>query len=278
MDIDARTQPVEPIAAVGGAASDGAASDRAASNRAAPCFILTGMHRSGTSLLGRFLQKSGVDVGDELLGPHPSNPHGHYEDVQVLEFHRRVLKRQFAGEEQWIWSAPTTTDDDRRAAAELVAARRQKGRPWGFKEPRTCLFLDFWRELVPEARFLFVFREPSAVVDSAARRRGLEPGERIWNERFLRAWIYYNQCILRFYKQHRQQCVLFSLNRAVSDASGLVKLLSKRFGYAFAVEPFAASLDAELLSRSPTSRRDTSLNGRMRAAWLHARLNAASDL
>jgi hypothetical protein len=43
-------------------------------------------------MLTRMLHKAGLFVGDRLLGAVPSNPHGHYEDEEVLRFHDRVLE------------------------------------------------------------------------------------------------------------------------------------------------------------------------------------------
>ena len=37
---------------------------------------------------------------------------------------------------------------------------------WGWKDPRTCLFLDYYRALDSGVNFLIVFREPEVVVAS----------------------------------------------------------------------------------------------------------------
>ena len=37
--------------------------------------IITGMHRSGTSLAASLLQSMGVDIGDELVGAMRGNSH-----------------------------------------------------------------------------------------------------------------------------------------------------------------------------------------------------------
>ncbi|MDP4350266.1 hypothetical protein QSG17_25820, partial [Escherichia coli] len=58
----------------------------------------------------------------------------------------------------------------RREAAALIAVRAGRGSGWGWKDPRTTLFLDFWSEFLPDARYLLVFRRPWEVVDSLFRR------------------------------------------------------------------------------------------------------------
>ena len=133
-----------------------------------PVLVIGGMHRSGTSLVAAVCQSAGLDVGAELLPGHASNPLGHFEDLDFYRFHEAALTaagRVPAG--YGISDAPVVVDASARGRAEaLVAARRAGGRPWGWKDPRTVLFLDFWLEMLPEARFLFVFRDPAEVADS----------------------------------------------------------------------------------------------------------------
>lgn len=62
---------------------------------------------------------------------------------------------------------PVTFEEEAR---ELLAVRVRSGVAWGWKEPRTTLFLDFWQERLPDARHLFVFQRPWEVVDSLFRR------------------------------------------------------------------------------------------------------------
>jgi O-antigen biosynthesis protein len=80
--------------------------------------------------------------------------------------------------------------------SKLVEAKRSLLRPWGWKDPRSVLLLNFWAELVPDARYLFVFRPPWDVVDSLYRR-----GDRVFslNPRFaLTMWMHYNARIRDF--------------------------------------------------------------------------------
>jgi len=60
--------------------------------RNSPVIIITGMHRSGTSLTAAFLQKIGLDLGDNLLKGNYWNPKGYFEDIDFVEFQRTVLQ------------------------------------------------------------------------------------------------------------------------------------------------------------------------------------------
>src|SRR5262245_15813329 len=72
-----------------------------------PIVVVLGMHRSGTSLCSHILRALGVDMADRIPGPrttsaapHPSNPRGHWERWEIVEFHDRILSlfnRDYSG-------------------------------------------------------------------------------------------------------------------------------------------------------------------------------------
>jgi hypothetical protein len=108
--------------------------------------LILGMHRSGTSLLANYLARGGLHVGTDLLGMDWSNPAGHFENRAFLKFHNDVLK---AHNLDFKVSAPVDwklTSEHDNAARQLVRIHGSKI-PWGWKDPRTCLFLDFWRKV-----------------------------------------------------------------------------------------------------------------------------------
>src|SRR5262245_22664319 len=136
-----------------------------------PCCIITGHHRSGTSLIAALLQSAGLDIGQNLLGPGDGNERGHFEDLDVFEFHRRVLAAQGLDTSGYVRQPRVDVPEPCRAAAQtLIRARIDRQRAWGWKEPRTVLFLDFWKEIIPNACFLLLFRRPWEVIDSLFRR------------------------------------------------------------------------------------------------------------
>jgi hypothetical protein len=73
------------------------------------------------------------------------------------------------------------------------------------------LFLDFWADLLPQSKFLFVFRAPWLVVDSLYRR-----GDEVFEadpKLAIKAWVFYNQAILDFVEARgdewaRQHCLM----------------------------------------------------------------------
>jgi len=134
--------------------------------------ILIGMHRSGSSLLGRLIGGFGLfsgalkDQNDEALF--------------FLESNKRLMARYGAR-----WDAPTPVAERLRepatlqAAVDYAAARvggvaaalflgptgylrcwdiRKLERPWGWKDPRNTFTLPVWLRIFPHAKVLFLER------------------------------------------------------------------------------------------------------------------------
>ncbi len=195
----------------------------------AASLVITGMHRSGTSLVASAVQRAGVDIGSELNPGTRGNPRGHFEDVEFLHFHEHFMERRsvpvFSPEMDW---RPRATPEEAAEARELVA--RQAGKPlWGFKDPRTSLFLDFWDPLLPAPLYVFLFRHPAEVVLSLLRR-GLDPDvlRDPWNA--VRAWIVYNSRLLEFRRSHPDRCLLWPLSGVAGDLEAAVSVLAERLG------------------------------------------------
>jgi len=169
---------------------------------------IVGMHRSGTSMIARLLNICGLDLGpaDRLLKADKANPLGHFEHRGFLDIDRKLLKHFHA-----TWSDPPDHPPNweldpslaslLRQARALAAGFPQK-RTWGWKEPRACLFLPFWRQAVPNMNFLICLRNPLEVARSLQARNRLSVEHGAW------LWYLYTLSSLR----DTQQCPrLFSI-------------------------------------------------------------------
>lgn len=194
-----------------------------------PVLVIGGMHRSGTSLTASLLQGAGLCIGARLMGPYQGNEKGHFEDLDFFEFHKRALTAAGEHEDGFVTAGrPQVAADLVPEAVALVADRRSRGRPWGWKDPRTTHFLDFWQELVPEARFLFVFRSPWEVVDSLIRR-----GDRPAQEDpslAIRSWLQANERILDFVRRHPDACLVREVGQVAADPAAVCAALRDRLG------------------------------------------------
>jgi len=189
--------------------------------------IMTGMHRSGTSLTASLLQSAGIQIGDRLMGQNKGNDQGHFEDLDFVEFHQDVLQSQGISAAGWTSNSSIQVQQQYLASAHNLILARQDQLIWGWKDPRTTLFLKFWHQLIPTAKFVFVFRSPWEVVDSLFRR-----GDVIFdtNPNFaLQQWCQYNQAILDFQQQYSDQCVLLEVESIIQNQETVVNLLKQKF-------------------------------------------------
>jgi glycosyltransferase involved in cell wall biosynthesis len=200
--------------------------------------VITGMHRSGTSLAASFLGALGVHLGDRLLAADRLNPRGYFEDADFVELQWKMLEEATpagdGGHRDWGWTESERLDRGRfaahaEAARALVAARAGRPGLWGWKDPRTTVLLDFWDEILGgRALYVLLYRFPWEVADSIQRMGG---GEFLDNPEYaFRIWAFYNRQLLDFHRRHADRSVLVSANALPRDPGRFVELLRGKLG------------------------------------------------
>ena len=186
--------------------------------------IISGMHRSGTSLIASVLAHAGLHIGDELMPSHPDNPNGYFEDLGFVELHEAMLhsRDRTVLVDRTFVAHPTHRELN---WARRLVLERSHHELWGWKDPRTCLFLNMWRRILPDACYLFVYRNPLDVLFSLMRR----------NEPFmaglieaLEAWYTYNQRILAFFATRPARCVLGHIDGILASPDKLATTIRRR--------------------------------------------------
>ena len=189
--------------------------------------ILTGMHRSGTSLTASLLQSAGLDIGERLMGDDLGNVKGHFENLDFVEFHQDLLDFHQLTQAGWTLKNDISVPPEYIEKAKKLIEKNQSKTFWGWKNPRTTLFLDFWAELAPEANFLFVYRSPIEVIDSIYRR-----GDEIFYENptlVVELWMHYNKNILNFYSKYPHRCLIINVYTLTKNPGILLKSLEQKF-------------------------------------------------
>lgn len=188
--------------------------------------IMTGMHRSGTSLTASLLQNSGVFIGERLMDGGTGNIKGHFEDWDFVDLHRESLTAASVNREGWTTQKNFTLSGEYLERAKTLIAARSQYPIWGWKDPRTTLFLDCWQDLIPEAKFVFVYRSPWDVVDSLFRRGDfifkIEP------EIAILSWISYNQKILNFCRQTSRPWILLKIEDMINDSPAAIAFINQQ--------------------------------------------------
>jgi Sulfotransferase family len=202
--------------------------------------IITGMHRSGTSLVSSLLQHAGVHIGERLIAANSANPRGYFEDVDFYEYQESLLHARgqtYLHVDSDFAFEPT--EPERERALKLITKRSH--RPvWGWKDPRTSLFLHFWKALIPEARFLFVYRHPIEVLLSLLRRGEFDSHPALLAG--VNAWHTYNAKLQSFFDQQPGRCVLVHIDGVVKHSEQFAHVLREKL-------QLNATLNAESLAQ-----------------------------
>ena len=252
--------------------------------------IVAGMHRSGTSLVASVMQAAGVDLGETLLGATASNPRGHFEDLELIEWHDSVFE-----DHGMTWydagvGVDLTVSTERRSQADRILTGKAVPGAWGWKDPRTSLFLDFWSGLLPQAQFVFVFRDPGLVLESFRRRQDPELFHRFrgtWalkrlgfdpfrGSKALDLWMRYNQSIADFMTSHPERSRIVEVDRITERMPGMIRDLRGRVDAALNDVDVDALRDRTILHDQPAMH-DLPRQGRDRANGLLSRLRDLAD-
>jgi len=164
---------------------------------------ITGMHRSGTSMVARLLHTCGMFLGpeDELNQPVRDNPEGYWENLAFVRLNEEIMA-QFGGRWDDPPSFPTGWEFGPEANSFLERAESLVGQfrrdNWGWKDPRNSLTLPFWRRLIPDLKVVVCVRNPLEVARSLFRRSdSMIPSES-------QLWLtYYRQLLSATLPTHR---------------------------------------------------------------------------
>lgn len=203
--------------------------------RTMPALFIAGMHRSGTSLTTALCQSAGLFIGARLMVGSAGNERGHFEDLDIVGVHQRSLVANglLSTGFDVPRARPFVPEAELDAVRLLVAERRGLGQAWGWKDPRGVLFLPFWADAVPEARFLLVFRRPWEVIDSLFRRNAeVDQVLRTDVMRSLRLWCHYNSLIRDFARSHADRVLVREIGQIVAAPDALIEDLKSRLGVA----------------------------------------------
>jgi hypothetical protein len=168
---------------------------------------ITGMHRSGTSLVANLLRLCGLYLGAEhdLVPASYDNQGGYWENRKFLSINDDILT-ELGG----TWELPPVVSEGwaesgrfncLRVRAESLLEEFRDHEPWGWKDPRSSLTLLFWISLGGMAMPFFYghgrklktvicVRNPFEVFYSL-RDREYTP-----NAAGLNLWLMYNQTVL----------------------------------------------------------------------------------
>ena len=169
--------------------------------------------RSGTSLVARQLNLLGVYLGAEenLMPANEANERGFWEHEKIVDINDAILARYDRAWPNNIslpdgWLDDGKVEDLREAALALVREEFANAPLWGWKDPRACVTMPFWRQVMPNMQFVLSFRNPVDTARSNAKTLTLMVKEenREWAEQHadqvyatgVENWLYFMRLML----------------------------------------------------------------------------------
>jgi hypothetical protein len=219
---------------------------------------ITGMHRSGTSLVTSWLEQCGLAIHDgRVLGPYSGNPKGHFEDLDFYELQSAAILRLDQASFGWKLRGvePRAFDDDHLAAAlSLIEKRNLKYPLWGWKDPRSVIYLDQWKRLIPSLKVLLLWRPCAEVAASLVSRSGSQesyPGVHVELNEAVRLWTDYGVRMCAYKTAHSADTVLCDVHSAVGHDRELLQEISDRLGLPLNYVPIARLFDKAIFGKEP---------------------------
>jgi len=235
--------------------------------------IVLGMHRSGTSLVSGWLSRCGLNFGDRLLGANQSNESGHFEDLDFLNLHEEILSYYKIIKNGLISPFNFTLNAYYyKKLKSNIDFKNSLHKQWGWKEPRTCLFINYYKELLPKAKYLILYRDYKFVVESLIKRdyidinieyHGLSKGEKIRQSKYfkeklqrlqslfnvyLSTWIIYNQNLLNLIDSiNNDNYIILRYDRLIANDKAVFEKL-KEWKFKLKYYPFSSIFDPELIN------------------------------
>ena len=124
---------------------------------------------------------------------------------------------------------PIPNDPDFDAAArEMIARRNSKFSIWGWKDPRTSLFLHQWKRLIPDLKVVLLWRPCAEVVESLLDRARKDGDNDVPTIGAVACWCAYNQSIVKFKKRWPADAILIPVSALLAKDKEAMQLIQSR--------------------------------------------------
>jgi len=223
--------------------------------------VILGMHRSGTSLVSNWLQECGLHLGDHLYAASKYNSKGYFEDVDFLQTHKKLLK--FNGVHPSGHESPKEINlntEQTKILYDLLVNKNKKYRQWGWKEPRTVLFVKTYKKLLNNTYYIIIYRDHDEVVNSLIKREKISKlkrnflfsikiklFKRKWFNHYSKVWTLYNKILLDNFKLN-ENCMFLNYSTLSNNYAKVIDILNEN-GFDLSKKDFNQIYQHNLMSK-----------------------------
>lgn len=182
--------------------------------------LIASPHNSGSSIVANILINSGVNLGTRLLGKDANHPNGLLEDKDFLYIHRIILHEYKLHYDGWDGIPITSFPDTKLDFIQNLLETRKSSNPWGWKDPRNCLFLSAWEKIITPF-YLLIFRNPWDTCQSLIETYNFKQDP-------LKIWINYASLILERH-MNDDNSFLLSLNTFYENQKQCISCINNKW-------------------------------------------------
>jgi len=182
-------------------------------------YCITGMHRSNTSAFAKVLSNSGLYFGEDLLGASQHNVYGYFEDKFIIEHEQKLIDKYATGKfRNWYCDDYIKAIDWQFDKKDLIEGKKlldklEDNKTYVWKSPRSVLLLDYWVQVIPSLKYLFIVRHPLLVAESLVRRGDMWKFHKfklLQMRHAINIWHAYNKLIKRYIDLNKGHLILIS--------------------------------------------------------------------
>ncbi len=185
--------------------------------------VVLGMHKSGTSLITDVLHSSGISMV-EAYQKDISYDSGSKAERDST----KVINNMILGSDDLFSLAITNKIYIDKSILEKMRETliriNDTEKDWGFKDPRTCLTYDLWKNLLPKHKVIIVFRSPEEVW-THYWKSPLKKRLRVMR-RFFDSWCMHNKNMLNILSGDMADFLVIEYSKFMKSNSELNRLES----------------------------------------------------
>ena len=189
------------------------------------CFIILGMHRSGTSVTTGILSFFELSLGQDLIKPNEENPKGFFENKAVLALNKKILSECNSDWDDYHFDINDYETKKRDSwvleALKILENEFSKHNTFAIKDPRICLLFPIWEQALAqfktEIKVIISYRNPAAVARSLKTRNDFNHNKSIL------LWANYFVSLESFSRGHQR--LLLNYPRDFLNSTSLLSTL-----------------------------------------------------
>ena len=187
------------------------------------------MHRSGTSIITKFLECFDINIGSDFFLPRIDNKQGFFEDISFYRINRKILEKN-----ELEWNTIIDPTKLKLNLSELnqrdvyhcnIIKNINNNLSFAFKDPRIQLTLSYWKKFLnnkTKIEYIYCFRHPRKIFNSIKKRDKMNAKD--INNLILQNWYLMTKNITDLKKT-----IFIDYDKLIIMDKGQLEYLSKKF-------------------------------------------------